>query len=390
MVELFWLLLPVAACSGWLAATKQNTTKITKVNHNSFKFNQKYIKGLNLILDDETDKAVDVFLDLFSVDNDTVETHMALGSLFRRRGEVERALRIHQNIIARPNLCPEQRLNGMLELGHDYLCAGVLDRAENIFRDIIKQYQNNQQALKYLLDIYQQQCDWPSAIDIALLLQKHTNNKYAKNIAHYYCELAEKKINAHDYNDSFALNKQALRYQSDNVRANLILAGIYIKSEQVKKGLKIYFELADNSKKYLDVILPLLITSYCDFYGNKTQNLIAFIEDLIETHPHILTISEVRAFLVEVQGHNRLGILISKASEKTAKLSFIYGLLEWIGKDGFTKPENYYIFNTYIQKALSNLKKYNCVHCGFSYRQLLWLCPSCKSWDTIHHIDFYE
>ena len=393
MLELFWLLLPVAACSGWIAGSK-NKLKITKGKHpKDSTLNQQYIKGLNLILNEQTDKAVDVFINLFSVDDETVETHLALGSLFRRRGEVERALRIHQNVIARPNLCPQQRLNGMLELGYDYLFAGVLDRAENIFNDILKQYPNNTVALGYLLDIYQQQRDWQAAINIALLLNKHSfgnnPNKYTKNIIQYYCELTSSAIEKCDYNNAIAYNRQALKIQDNNIRANLMLAELCLVDNQTDKGLNIYLNIARLHRNYLDIILPLLITAHVK-HSDKTDDLLDFIEKLIVSAPQVLIIKDVVNLLVEHKGHEEAFNLIADAAVTTPRLRIMSNLLELIGERGFKSIDYYNKICEGLQKLLSDQKNYNCNNCGFTCRELLWLCPSCKNWDTINNLDFVD
>ncbi|MBP9722331.1 MAG: tetratricopeptide repeat protein [Gammaproteobacteria bacterium] len=396
MVELFWLLLPVAACSGWIAGTKNNLNFFKQnKTQKDFTFNQKYIKGLNLILNEQTDKAVDVFIDLFSVDNDTVETHLALGSLFRRRGEVERAIRIHQNVIARPNLGSLQRLNGLLELGCDYLCAGVLDRAENIFNDILKQDPQNLSALQYLLDIYQQQRDWHAAITIALLLQKQRVAKYTKNIAHYYCELTIISKERGELTDALSYNRQALKYQDNNLRANLIFAELCLINNQIKKGLRTYFDIANLHIAYLDVILPVLITSYHKFNllsdaDATNYNLIIFIEKLIARVPQILSLKEVIVLLIEQKGYNYTLDLVFNSAANMPKLRTIANLLELVGENGFVDNKTYSRIKNCIQQIISEQKLYTCNNCGFNCRELLWLCPSCKSWDTIANIEFID
>lgn len=391
MVELFWLLLPVAACSGWLAGSKNKKIlphlqqKISK----EFSFNQKYIEGLNLILNEQPDKAVDVFIDLFSVDDDTVETHLALGSLFRRRGEVERAIRVHQNVIARPSLCREQRIQGMLELGSDYLVAGVLDRAENIFNDILKQEPNNLSALLYLLDIYQCQQDWQAAINVALLLQKQKENrsKYNNSIAHYYCELAKLSKTRGNLDEAIFFNNQALAYQCSNVRANLMLADLYICNQQLNKGIKIYFETAKSHTDYLDIILPPLIKAYRE-QNLEVAELLIFIENLIAKVPQVLSIKEVVNFLLEHKSQQDIVELISQIVARVPSLRIIDNLLELISESQSPNRENYDIFRMSVQELIARQKSYNCNNCGFHCSELLWLCPSCKSWDTISHNEF--
>src|SRR5690242_4385196 len=126
-----------------------------------------YLVGLNFLLNEETDKAVDIFVKMLEVDSDTVETHLAVGKLFRRRGEVDRAIRIHQNLIARPQLEKVYREQSLYELGQDYLSAGMLDRAERIFLELVSAKSHSAQALRTLIDIYEQEKDWENAVKTA-------------------------------------------------------------------------------------------------------------------------------------------------------------------------------------------------------------------------------
>src|SRR5579883_2482196 len=150
-----------------------------------------YLVGLNFLLNEETDKAVDIFIKMLEVDSDTVETHLAVGKLFRRKGEVDRAIRIHQNLIARPQLERIYREQSMYELGQDYLSAGMLDRAERIFLDLSNGKSYSAQALKTLIDIYQQGKDWGNAIQMAIKYESVTRQDMQPTIAQYYCELAD-------------------------------------------------------------------------------------------------------------------------------------------------------------------------------------------------------
>jgi lipopolysaccharide biosynthesis regulator YciM len=154
-----------------------------------------YLIGLNFLLNEETDKAVDVFIKMLEVDSETVETHLAVGKLFRRRGEVDRAIRIHQNLIARPQLEKVYREQSLLELGQDYLSAGMLDRAERIFLELVNEKSHAPQALSILIDIYQQEKAWQKAIQTAMQYESVTKQDMHPTIAHYYCELADNAIN---------------------------------------------------------------------------------------------------------------------------------------------------------------------------------------------------
>jgi len=152
--DLLWLLLPLAAASGWWVARLDHQNRPGKGARD---FPSAYFKGLNFLLNEQPDKAIEVFIKVLEVDSETAETHLALGNLFRRRGEVERAIRIHQNLIARPTLDKEQRSQALLELGQDYLKAGLFDRAENLFIELAENRLHSQPALRFLMQIYQQE-----------------------------------------------------------------------------------------------------------------------------------------------------------------------------------------------------------------------------------------
>src|SRR6187455_821489 len=171
MTEFFWLflLLPVAAASGWLAGRlggeRKGGARVSRLSNT-------YFRGLNYLLNEQQDKAIEVFLKLAEINRDTVETHLALGNLFRRRGEVDRAIRVHQHLIARPNLSQEEKTVALLELGEDYMRAGLLDRAETLFTDLVAMDAQVPSALRHLIGIYQHEKDWGKAIDHARRLEK--------------------------------------------------------------------------------------------------------------------------------------------------------------------------------------------------------------------------
>ena len=152
--DFLWLLLPLAAASGWLVGHFGMRRRESAAAADDLRSN--YFKGINYLLNEQPDKAIEAFIKVLEVDSETVETHLALGNLYRRRGEVDRAIRIHQNLIARPNLESEQRSEALLELGHDYLSAGLLDRAENLLQELADSGDYRVQALRQLIDIYEQ------------------------------------------------------------------------------------------------------------------------------------------------------------------------------------------------------------------------------------------
>ena len=175
MIETLLLaLIPAAAWGGWILAKSTTRRGERKRNRN---FSNRYFQGLNYLLDEQPDKAIAVFIEMAEVTADNIETHLALGSLFRRRGEVERAIRVHQNIISKPGLAERQKTRALLELGEDYMRAGLFDRAENLFKELIERDSQAPSALRHLLDIYQQEKDWEKALQQAQQLEAVTDEK---------------------------------------------------------------------------------------------------------------------------------------------------------------------------------------------------------------------
>ena len=217
-LEILFLLLPVAALSGWLVG--RGGVSGHRREEGGL-FSPDYFKGLNYLLNEQPDKAVEVFVQMLEVDSETVETHFALGNLFRRRGEVDRAIRIHQNLIARPTLNRTQRNQALFELARDYMAAGLLDRAEALFEELIDDREYSEQVGCQLLEIYQQEKEWDQAIEVARRLQG-TGIDGAPLISHFYCELAERAMRRNDYAEAGKLLKRALSEDRANVRVSLL------------------------------------------------------------------------------------------------------------------------------------------------------------------------
>src|SRR5436190_13303267 len=188
--EYWWLLgLPLFFALGWMAAR----IDIRQIVSESRTLPMSYFKGLNFLLNEQPDKAIEAFIEVVKVDPQTVELHFALGSLFRRRGELERAIRMHQNLVERPDLQQDQKLVALFELAQDYLKAGLLDRAEELFLKL-EGTPHAEAALRFLLEIYEQEKDWHKAIIIAGKLENVTGRSHQKDIANFYCEMASSEI----------------------------------------------------------------------------------------------------------------------------------------------------------------------------------------------------
>src|SRR5690349_3899656 len=218
-IDYWWLLvLPLFFALGWLAAR----IDIKQLLSESRALPMSYFKGLNFLLNEQPDKAIEAFIEVVKVDPQTVELHFALGSLFRRRGEVDRAIRMHQNLIERPDLQEEQKRAALFELAQDYLKAGLLDRAEELFLKL-EGTPHAEPALKFLLEIYEQEKDWEKAIGVAEKLESVTGQSHQKEIANFYCELASREIMHTRQEQARPYLAAALAHHRLCVRANMLL-----------------------------------------------------------------------------------------------------------------------------------------------------------------------
>src|SRR5690242_9527917 len=214
--EYWWLLIfPLFFGLGWIAAR----IDIRHLVHESRALPRSYFKGLNFLLNEQPDKAIEAFIEVVKVDPETIDLHFALGSLFRRRGEYDRAIRMHQNLLERDNLAPEQKVVALAELGEDYLKAGILDRAEEVFKKLEKT-NSSAKAKNDLLQIYEQEKDWPRAIEMARSL---AGEPRARDIAQYLCELAASEAGSSRPENARRHLEEALEANRKCVRSSLLL-----------------------------------------------------------------------------------------------------------------------------------------------------------------------
>lgn len=385
LILLLFLLLPIAATCGWFVGHSMSNKQSPKLPHI---IRRDYFKGLNYLINEQPDKAVDVFIKLLEVDSDTVETHLALGSLFRRRGEVDRAIRIHQNLIARPQLDKQHRLHALSELGQDYLRAGVLDRAERLFLELVRLGEENQSSLRFLLNIYQQEKDWSKAIEIAKKLQLLGEPMHA-TIAQYYCELAEQMLDKGRISQALMYLKRAQVADNACVRASLIRARIESESQNYKESIRFYKRVIAQDPNYISEIVSPLAECYQKL--NEEKKLVAYLENCLVTHPRISLVLAISDYLQRQHGQK---VAIEFIANKIQQQPSLRGLnhlvrLYLLNSTGDAK-EKLLILKNFMNKLLTDKPIYRCEHCGFSGRTLYWLCPSCHHWSTVKPLQGLE
>ncbi|MBT3505892.1 MAG: lipopolysaccharide assembly protein LapB [Piscirickettsiaceae bacterium] len=374
-MEWLFLLLPVAAISGWVSARSHYKKRFSAQKNY---FDPDYFTGLNYLLNEQPDKAIDVFIRLLEVNSDTVETHLALANLFRRRGETERAIRIHQNLIARPTLKPSQRDQALIELGLDYMSAGVLDRAEHLFLELLNTPSPPTDAYKHLLGLYQQQKNWQKAIDMAKKIQSTDPQKIGAEIAQFYCELAEQELEI-DPSRALPLLKQANQFDAKCVRAALLGATVHIQSDHYAKALKSLAKIEQQDPNYLPEALPLLKTCYQAL--NKLPSFQTWLKGILARHPLMVSAHLMLAQVIEVEsGTEKAQAYLQSQLQRQPSLEGLHHLLSM----GDLNPQVLLpLVNDMTESLLQHGRRYVCQHCGFSGKTIHWHCPGCQHWGTI-------
>jgi lipopolysaccharide biosynthesis regulator YciM len=340
-----------------------------------------YLKGLNFLLNDQTDQAVEHFLKMVRVDNTTIETHFALGNLFRKRGEVNRAIRIHQNIIARPDISNQQRDQAFHSLAKDYLNAGLLDRAEILFTRLSNGSDYSQEALFNLINIYEQEKEWQKAIEASQKLSKLSGKISCEHqVSHYICELAEEAISTENYKEACLLISEIKVNNQTTLRTDLIKANIAFIEGDLKNASEIYYKILNKNSYLITESLPLLFDIYKKQDG--LNELDSQLLSILESYPNLRNDIAYTAIVNDIRGSVVIDQCIEKYIQDDSTLS------EFINVNDIfqSPPSNRVEATAKIRHALRILGTsnplYQCNECGFSSQKLLWLCPSCKNWET--------
>ena len=386
-MEILFLLLPIAALSGYWIGRKRHD--VLYKGGRGGEIPSDYLKGLNYLLNEQPDKAIEIFIQLLEVNSDTVETHLALGSLFRRRGEVDRAIRIHQNLIARPTLNREQRAQALYDLGQDYMRAGLLDRAETLFTELIDSGPHTTHALWQLIDIYQQEKEWEKAIQTARRIEVKEGCDLSSIIAHYNCELAENEIRHGELSRGFKYLKKANAEDPNCVRISMIEGNTEKNSGNYKAAIRAYRRVADQDPEFI----PEIITPLHDCYlalglEQEMKNYLQSIINKTESISVMLALAEMIRKQKDIQAEIDF---ISEHLKQRPSVRGMDRLIELnieLSKGSVKDKLN--VLKQVTQQLLYDKPRYICNNCGFSAMTLHWQCPGCKNWNTIKPIHGVE
>jgi lipopolysaccharide assembly protein B len=379
----------VAAAAGWLAAQfrwrerpppppeRAERSPAPRAQEPPRRLNEDYLKGLGFLLNEEPDKALEVFLRMVDVDNETVETHFALGSIYRRRGEVERAIRIHENIMARPSLSAEHRMEAMFALAEDYFRAGLFDRAERSFRQLAETDERRVPALRYLLRIYEQQRDWEQAIAVHKELAARASPEQPTAIAHYHCELAEQARERGDHAQAREHLHRVREVQRNFPRGALIRADIALEMNEPELAATLCQRVVELHPRLLALALPRVLRAV---RGKDAGDLERRFNAWIRPEPAARAELAYAAIVAGLEHEPFVRDCLPDMLREDPSLGEIVRSVA--GDPGQLSVQQRTDLASSLARILRRTQRYRCVDCGFASASHFWQCPGCRGWDA--------
>ena len=379
ITEWFWffLLLPVAAVSGWVigrrGGERHSTSQVSRLSTT-------YFRGLNYLLNEQPDKAIELFLHIAELDKDTFETQVALGHLFRRRGEVDRAIRLHQALVQRTGLSDAQKVQAMLALGEDYMKSGLLDRAETVFSDLVA-LDLSPLALRHLINIYQSERDWPKAIENARSYEAATGEAMGKLIAQFECELADRHRAAGEVELARDCVARAYEADSNSVRAGLLEGRMDVDAGRDAAAIRALERVARVDADYLPEVLPLLLPAY-ERVGDDTGAR-AFLAEMCEHYRGIAPVLALTRMVEVREGVAAARAYLAAQLKDRPSVRGEAALIDLTLAEGADPAATLVDLKHITDQLLVRNPSYRCNRCGFGARSHHWQCPSCKEWGTV-------
>ncbi len=384
--EWFWffLLLPLAAVSGWVVGRRggqrHGDTQVSRLSST-------YFRGLNYLLNEQPDKAIELFLHIAELDKETFETQVALGHLFRRRGEVDRAIRLHQGLVQRNDLSDAQRVQALLALGEDYMKSGLLDRAETVFSDLAKIDQRAPQALKHLIGIYQAERDWERAIDNATRYEEVTGEPMGKLVSQFECELAERQRANGDLVAARASIARAYQADATSVRAGILEGRIEADSGNPEAAIRAFERAARHDPDYLPEFLPSLLACYGQV--GDTAGARAFLAEMTEHYRGIAPVLALTRLIEAQEGTKAARDYLGRQLKDRPSVRGEAALIDLTLAVGADSTATLHDLKHITDQLLVRNPSYRCTRCGFGARTHHWQCPSCKEWGTVKPLQNY-
>lgn len=376
-IDYWWLLaLPLFFALGWLAAR----IDIKQLLSESRALPASYFTGLNFLLNEQPDKAIEAFIEVVKVDPQTIELHFALGSLFRRRGEVERAIRMHQNLVERIDLPQDKKLAAVFELAQDYLKAGLLDRAEELLLKL-EGTVHAEAALRFLLEIYEQEKDWQKATGVAEKLETVTGQSHQKEIANFYCELAGNEIMQSRPDAARPFLAQALAHHRLCVRANMLLGDLEASVNNQAAAIEAWKRIESQNPAYLALVAERLLAAFKQW--DRNEEGLNLLRGYLEKYPSLDLLNTVFQGMLERQDREAAYRLVHDELRRNPTMLGLDKLLEaQLLEAPMERRRDLELIKDLVHQHTRGLAMYKCDNCGFRARQFYWHCPACAAWET--------
>jgi len=380
--EFWWLLaLPLFFSLGWLAAR----VDLKQLLAESTALPAAYFKGLNFLITNQHDKAIEAFTEAVQANSDSLELHFALGSLFRKRGEVDRAIHLHLNLLEKKELEPQQKLAVTAELAQDYLKAGLFDRAEELFESLDDD-RYRQPALRALLEIYVREREWERAIKAATELERISGVPFRIEIAHYYCEMAVKSKLANDIHTARFELDLALNANKNCVRANVLLGDLEAEANDHKAAISTWKRIEFQKPEYLGLIAPKILASYRAL--NQTADGLNLLRTYLLTYQLTSLLNVLYEATLAEEGAESAAKLARNELIKMPSLTTLDQLLQARAILETSHPQNGNLQDTQLMQqavrhAIGNKTAYHCEQCGFKAKYHHWQCPACNAWEAL-------
>lgn len=378
--EYWWLLvLPLFFTLGWIAAR----VDIKQLISESTTLPAAYFKGLNFLISDQHHKAVEAFTEAVNLNHDSLELHFALGSLFRRTGETDRAIHLHLSLLEKKELTEPQKNAVKAELAQDYLKAGLFDRAEELFKGL-DDTRYRQPALRSLLEIYVREREWSQAITIATELERLSGVPFRKEIAQYYCELAMNAIITQDYDAAKPLLAQALEANKDCVRANVLLGDIEANSGAHAAAIAYWKRIEFQQPEFLGLVANKMLKSYAASKKGHSglKEGIAQLNHYLETYQLPTLISVLYEATLAEEGAEAAAKLARNELIRKPNLKALDQLLQARAMVN-DHQQDIQLMQQTVRNAIGDRAAYHCNQCGFRAKQYHWQCPACNAWESL-------
>lgn len=369
----YFLAAPILFVAGWWCRGKDQQ------HRDKERQSRAYFKGVNLLLNDQPDKAIDALIEVVQLDPETIELHHALGNLFSRRGEFDRAVRIHNHLFNRADLPNSERSLALCELGHDYLKAGIFDRAEESFERLMDEPEYRLEAMRALLKIYCTEKEWFKAIEMAARLEKEAGENHQNDVAHYYCELSDGALRQKKLEEAKEFLKQALQSDRQSVRALIALGDIAMLSGDAELALSYWNRVEQVSADYLTLVISRMAQAY-EKIGHHEQAA-NIVHRALSNQPGPETLLIASEFIAKTEGSQAAQSLLKEALTNRPNLLAFVLLAEMRLKE-HPEDSELQLLVRLLKPEVSKIGRYQCTQCGFQARTFQWSCPGCSSWGS--------